>query len=83
MEVRFGNAHNSKLRRHWKLDQEGAWMLSGTPDERKLYAANLEGKSVSVIRMRQFSFWACYLLARRVTNRHAWATRVSRLKKTT
>lgn len=46
------DARDGKLRRTWKLDQEGAWMIAVTPDERKLYTANLEGKSVSVIDRR-------------------------------
>jgi DNA-binding beta-propeller fold protein YncE len=43
---------SGRIMRNWKLDQEGAWMLVVTPDERKIYTANLEGKSVSVIDRR-------------------------------
>jgi YVTN family beta-propeller protein len=46
------SAQTGKIRRTWKLDQDGAWMIAVTPDERKLYTANLEGKSVSVIDRR-------------------------------
>ncbi len=43
---------SGRVIRDWKLDQDGAWMLVVTPDERKIYTANLEGKSVSVIDRR-------------------------------
>ncbi|HKQ75997.1 MAG TPA: YncE family protein [Blastocatellia bacterium] len=43
---------SGRIMRDWKLDQDGAWMLVVTPDERKIYTANLEGKSVSVIDRR-------------------------------
>ena len=33
----------------YKTNQEGSWFVEITPDERKLYTPNLEGKSVSVI----------------------------------
>jgi YVTN family beta-propeller protein len=33
----------------WETGQEGGWMLAVTPDERKIYVANLEGGSVSVV----------------------------------
>ena len=33
----------------YKTDQPGSWFVEVTPDERKLYTPNLEGKSVSVI----------------------------------
>lgn len=37
------------IKRKWKTGQDGGWMLAVTPDERKLYVANFEGKSLSVI----------------------------------
>src|SRR5262245_8470979 len=43
---------SGRVMRDWKLDQDGAWMLVVTPDESKIYTANLEGKSVSVIDRR-------------------------------
>lgn len=43
------NTQTGKIIRNWKLDKDGAWMLAVTPDERKIYTANLEGKSVSII----------------------------------
>ena len=33
----------------YKTNQKGSWFVEVTPDERKLYTPNLEGKSVSVI----------------------------------
>ena len=33
----------------YKTNQQGSWFVEVTPDERKLYTPNLEGKSVSVI----------------------------------
>lgn len=33
----------------YNIRQQGAWFLEVTPDERKFYTSNLEGKSVSVI----------------------------------
>ena len=44
-----------KIKRDWKLDRDGAWMLVVTPDERKIYTANLEGKGVSIIDRRSNS----------------------------
>ena len=46
LEVETGTG---KIKRTWKTGQEGGWMLAVTPDERKLYVANFEGKSLSVI----------------------------------
>lgn len=40
---------NGNILKSWKLDQDGAWMLVVTPDERKIYTANIEGKSVSIV----------------------------------
>lgn len=37
------------IKRKWKTGQDGGWMLAVTSDERKLYVANFEGKSLSVI----------------------------------
>ena len=36
----------------WKTELEGGWMLVGTPDDRKIYVAHLEGGGVSVIDRR-------------------------------
>jgi DNA-binding beta-propeller fold protein YncE len=33
----------------WETGKEGGWMLIVTPDERKIYVANLEGRSLSTI----------------------------------
>ena len=38
-----------KILKTYQTDQEGSWFVEVTPDERKLYTPNLEGKSVSVI----------------------------------
>jgi Tol biopolymer transport system component/pimeloyl-ACP methyl ester carboxylesterase len=46
------DTRNGKIIRDWKLDQDGAWMLTVTPDDRKIYTANLEGRSVSIIDRR-------------------------------
>jgi DNA-binding beta-propeller fold protein YncE len=43
------NTLTGKIVKDWKLDKEGAWMLAVTPDERKIYTANLEGRSISII----------------------------------
>ncbi|MCI0487828.1 MAG: beta-propeller fold lactonase family protein [Blastocatellia bacterium] len=40
---------SGKILKTYKTDQDGSWFLEITPDERKIYAPNLEGKSVSVI----------------------------------
>ena len=42
-------AHSGKILKEWKTGQEGGWILTATPDDRKIYVANLEGGSVSVI----------------------------------
>lgn len=38
-----------RLRRRWPITLEGGWMLTGTPDEREVFVAHLEGQAVSVI----------------------------------
>lgn len=38
-----------KILKAYKTDQQGSWFVEITPDERKIYTPNLEGKSVSVI----------------------------------
>jgi TolB protein len=43
---------SGKILKSWTLDQDGAWMLVVTPDERKIYTANIEGKSVSIVDRR-------------------------------
>ena len=37
------------IRKVWETGQEGGWMVTSTPDDRKIYAANYEGGSVSVV----------------------------------
>ena len=43
------NSNSGKILKTYKTNQEGSWFLEITPDERKIYTPNLEGKSVSVI----------------------------------
>ena len=43
------DAETGKVLQTYKTNQKGAWFVEVTPDERKLYTPNLEGKSVSVI----------------------------------
>ena len=43
------DAETGKVLDTYKVNQKGAWFVEITPDERKLYTPNLEGKSVSVI----------------------------------
>lgn len=43
------DSDTGKILKTYSTDQEGAWFVEITPDERKLYTPNLEGKSVSVI----------------------------------
>jgi YVTN family beta-propeller protein len=43
------DAETGKVLNTYKTNQKGAWFVEVTPDERKLYTPNLEGKSVSVI----------------------------------
>lgn len=40
---------SGKILKTYQTGQEGSWFLEVTPDERKIYTPNLEGKSVSVI----------------------------------
>jgi DNA-binding beta-propeller fold protein YncE len=37
------------VRERWTTDADGSWMLTSTPDDRKLYVPNLEGASVSIV----------------------------------
>jgi DNA-binding beta-propeller fold protein YncE len=43
------DADTGKTLNVYQTKQQGAWFVEVTPDERKLYTPNLEGKSVSVI----------------------------------
>jgi DNA-binding beta-propeller fold protein YncE len=43
------DAETGKTLNTYKTDQQGSWFVEVTPDERKIYTPNLEGKSVSVI----------------------------------
>lgn len=43
------DASTGALLKTYKTNQQGSWFVEVTPDERKLYTPNLEGKSVSVI----------------------------------
>ena len=43
------DSETGKTLRTYSTDQPGSWFVEVTPDERKLYTPNLEGKSVSVI----------------------------------
>ena len=43
------DSDTGKILKTYPTNQEGAWFVEITPDERKLYTPNLEGKSVSVI----------------------------------
>lgn len=43
------DSNTGKILKTYSTDQEGSWFVEITPDERKLYTPNLEGKSVSVI----------------------------------
>ncbi len=43
------DSDTGKILKTYKTDQEGSWFVEITPDERKIYTPNLEGKSVSVI----------------------------------
>jgi DNA-binding beta-propeller fold protein YncE len=43
------DSDNGKILKTYPTEQQGAWFVEVTPDERKLYTPNLEGKSVSVI----------------------------------
>ena len=43
------DSESGRILKTYKTERDGAWFLETTPDERKLYTPNLEGKSVSVI----------------------------------
>jgi DNA-binding beta-propeller fold protein YncE len=43
------DSETGKILKAYPTDQQGSWFVEITPDERKLYTPNLEGKSVSVI----------------------------------
>ena len=43
------DSRNGQILKKYSTNQEGSWFVEITPDERKLYTPNLEGKSVSVI----------------------------------
>jgi len=43
------DTRNGRIAKAWNINSEGGWMLAPTPDGRKIYVANLEGGSVSVI----------------------------------
>ena len=43
------DSDKGKILKSYKTDQDGSWFLEITPDERKIYTPNLEGKSVSII----------------------------------
>lgn len=43
------DADTGKILKTYNTNQQGSWFVEITPDERKIYTPNLEGKSVSVI----------------------------------
>lgn len=43
------DADSGRIIKTYKTNQAGSWFLEVTPDERKIYTPNLEGKSVSII----------------------------------
>src|SRR5688500_3799059 len=43
------DSDTGKVLKTYQTDQQGSWFVEITPDERKLYTPNLEGKSVSDI----------------------------------
>lgn len=43
------DAQSGAVLKTYSTNQQGSWFVEVTPDERKLYTPNLEGKSVSVI----------------------------------
>ena len=43
------DSDTGKILKTYKTDRQGSWFVEITPDERKIYTPNLEGKSVSVI----------------------------------
>jgi DNA-binding beta-propeller fold protein YncE len=38
-----------KVRRRWPIGPDGGWTLRGTPDERRVFVAHLEGQAISVV----------------------------------
>src|SRR5688500_8906849 len=45
------DSETGKILKTYPTNQEGSWFVEITPDERKIYTPNLEGKSVSVIEL--------------------------------
>lgn len=43
------DSETGKTLKTYKTNQQGSWFVEITPDERKIYTPNLEGKSVSII----------------------------------
>lgn len=43
------DSESGRVLRTFDIKQKGAWFLEITPDEKKIYTPNLEGKSVSII----------------------------------
>jgi DNA-binding beta-propeller fold protein YncE len=43
------DSETGKILKTYKTNRQGSWLIEITPDERKIYTTNLEGKSVSVI----------------------------------
>ena len=43
------DAASGRVTGTWDTGRDGGWMLIVTPDERKIYVANLEGRSLSVV----------------------------------
>lgn len=43
------DSNTGKILKTYPTNQQGSWFVEITPDERKIYTPNLEGKSVSVI----------------------------------
>lgn len=46
------DADDGSLARRYDLAADGGWMLTATPDDRKLYVAHLEGGGISIIDRR-------------------------------
>ena len=40
---------SGKLTRQWPMTLDGGWMLTASPDERRIFVAHLEGQAVTVI----------------------------------
>ncbi|HEX8174229.1 MAG TPA: hypothetical protein VF543_03810 [Pyrinomonadaceae bacterium] len=43
------DSETGKVLKTYRTEQQGSWFVEITPDERKIYTPNMEGKSVSVI----------------------------------